>query len=503
MKLSYKFLLVASLLIVLIGCEANRYKKSTSSYYRGNYTVSIEELDTYLEEATNGAFKTNAELIRSKAYQQLALRAYNAENLALATRFALLANSTATDSLLARCYYDFANISFQDNDKKKGFEFYNQILLEIPDSRFVSEIIYTKMADNYQTNPDNYLEAWDYYKKLYPKFEDDYYEIESRKIVKAFSPKFINDALKAESEQGLALLLELIEYPVGNTEEAKKAIAQIYIKIAEKAIKENDFIKADNNYKSAVYYDLSVKDYVKQRLLDTAEQYIKQGEKYVQQRDFENAFILFNRTFDVIPGYKKALQAIQETTILVNNIERARSLFNDAQRLEKTNLRNIFPDVKIKLSVTERNEYEIKRFQKILSLYEEAYQLDPLTQYKQEVFYTENIIKYYKAPDAFAIQIIKDYQGFIVEEAINEAREYLLTNETSSALTDTGWQVLVSSGSYQYEVRYSLVSATNKFYFKWLVNLKTKEINAINSLSEQAMAGKFIITKEEENENID
>ena len=31
----------------------------------------------------------------------------------------------------------------------KGFEFLNQILLEIPDSRFTAEIIYTKMNNQY------------------------------------------------------------------------------------------------------------------------------------------------------------------------------------------------------------------------------------------------------------------------------------------------------------------------------------------------------------------
>ena len=503
MKSYYKILLITSLLIILGGCESNRFRNATSSYYKGNYTISIEEIDTYLKEAENGAFKTNAELIRSKSYQHLALRAYESNNLALATRFSILANSEVTDSLLARCYYDYANLSFAKGDKEKGFEFYNQILLEIPDSRFSSEIIYAKMKDSYEVSPNSYLQAWEYYKQLYPKFKDDYYEIESRKIVADLSSQLITNALSAKSQEGLDILLEFIEYPVGNTNETKAAIAQIYIKIAEKAITENNFIEADNNFKSAVYYDLSVKEYVKQRLLDTAEQYITQGKQYVQKRDFENAFILFNRTFDVIPGYKKALQAIQETTNLVNNIEQAKNLSNEAQGLEKTNLRNIFPNVKVKLSVTERNEYEIRRFKKILSLYKQAYQLDPLEQYQQQVFYTNNIIKYFKEPEVFAIQIIKDYKSFIVNNAIDEAREYLLSNNKSASITDKGWEVLVASGSYQYEVRYVMLGLYKKLYFKWIVNLRTKEINAINSLTEQAMKGKFVITEEEENENID
>lgn len=489
---------------MLIGCESNRYRRSVSSYYSGNYTIAIEEIDTYLKEAENGAYKTNAELIRSKAYQQLALKAYSANNLALATRFAMLSNSVAVDSLLARCYYDYANLSFQKEDKVKGFEFYDQLLLEIPNSRFTTEVIYAKMKDVYTASPDNYPEAWQYYKKLFPDYKDDYYEVEARKFVAQFSARYVSDALAAETQKGLEMLLEFNNYPVAGTQKTKDAIAQIYIRTAEKAIRENNFMEADNSFKSAVYFDPSVKDFVKQRLLDTAEQYIVQGQELVKQRDFEKAFILFNRTFDVIPGYKKALQAIQETTELLHRIEEAKNLYTEAQGLEKVNLRVIYPNLKLRLAVSERNEYEIKRFQRILGLYQQAYKLDPLPLYYQQIFYTGNIIKYYQKPDEFTVEIIKEYKSFIVENALNEARAYLLKNNTSSTLTDTGWEVLVASGAYQYEVRYTMISMPKKLYFRWLVNLKTKEITAINSLSEQAMKGKFVNNEEEiKNEKID
>ncbi len=504
MKLFSKFLLIIILLTILSACESNRYRNSISSYYEGNYTVSIEEIDTYLKEATNGAYKTNAELIRSKSYYQLALKAYDTGNLALATRFAILSNSTITDSLLARCYYDFAKLSFEKNERDRAFEFFNQILLETPQSRFTPEIIYTKMIDSYNSSEENYLEAWEYYKQLYPAYKDNYFEVEAQKIVIEFSPKYISDALTVDYQTGLDKLKDFISYPVGDTNEAKAALAQIYIRMAEENIAENNFIEADNNFKAAVFYDSTVRNFVKQRLLDTAEQYIINGREFVKQRDFDNAFLLFNRTFEVIPGYKKALQAIQETTELLNRIEQAKDLFDEAQRIEKANLRNIFPGVKVKLSVTERNEYEIRRFERILSLYQQAYNLDPLKDYKEQIFFTQNIIKYYKKPDEFAIEIIKEYKSFIVEKAIIEARAYLQNNNTSSIITDTGWEVLVASGSYQYEVRYTMISHNHKLYFRWLVNLKTKEIIALNSLSEQAMKGKFVINAEEEdNENID
>ena len=121
-----------------------------------------------------------------------------------------------------------------------------------------------------------------------------------------------------------------------------------------------------------------------------------------------------------------------------------------------------------------------------------------------EVFYTQNIIRYYKEPEVFAEEIIRNYKSFIVEKAINSAREYLLAENTSSGLIDQGWEVLVASGNYQYEIRYTMISFSEKLYFRWLVNLRTKEINAINSLSEHAMNGKFVINEEEiENEKID
>ena len=503
MKLIFKFMLISVLLLLLVACESNRYRKAVSSYYDGKYTISVEEIDSYLKEAKNGAYITNAELIRSKSYQELALRAYEANNLALTTRFAILANSEATDTLLARCYYDYAQQSFDKRDKSKGLEFYDQILLEIPESRFTAEIIYYKMNDSIKDSPENYQTAWEYYKQLYPEFEGDYYEIEGRKIIADLIPYLISDALAADSEAGLEMLLEFTEYPVGNTKEVKAVIAQIYIRIAEDAIVENDFIKADENYKAAVFYDPEVRDYVRKRLLDTADQYISSGLEYVKKRDFENAFLLFNRTFDVIPGYKKALDVIQETSALLNRIEQARDLYEQGKTLEKTNLRSIFSDVKVKLTVSERNDYEIRRFRKILGLYEQAYELDPLPKYRDQIAYTNNIIRYYKEPDVFAVEIIKGYKSFIMEKAINDAMEYLLRKNTTSAVTDTGWEVLVASGNYNYEVRYSLMSISDKLFFRWLVNLRTKEITPINSLSEQAMNGNFVKDEEEENDKTD
>lgn len=498
MRLFYSTFFI--ILLFLFGCESNRYRKAVSSYYEGNYTISIEEIDTYLKESKNGAFETNAELIRSKSYQELALRAYNAGNLALATRFSILANSSAVDTLLARCYYDFAQESFAKEDMAKGLAFYDQILLETPESKFVPEILYYKMNDLYSRQPEDYLTVWDYYKNLYPKYENDYYEIKAREIVKDFTPDLIEEALVMESEQGLEVLLSFVDYSIGNTREVKQAISQIYIRLAEEAIQEDKYLQADENFKLAVYYNPEVKEYVKQRLLDTADQYLIKGQEYADKRDFDNAFLLFNRTFEVIPGYKKALQKIQQTTILVNKIDQAQTLYNRGQNLEKANLRSIFPDVKTKLTARERNDYEVKRYQRVLKVYEEAYELDPLPLYRDNVLFTKNIIQYYKNPDKFAVEVVKEYKSFIVEKAINQARDYIYENNSTSSVTDSGWEILVASGNYNYEVRYSLISLNDKLYFRWLVNLRSKEITPINTLSEHAMEGKFIIDEEGQNE---
>lgn len=501
MKLLFKLILLF-LLVTQIACESNRYRKAVSSYYAGNYTIAIEEIDSYLKEATNGAFETNAELIRSKSYQELALKAYNANNLPLATRFSILANSNSVDTLLARCYYDFAQESFAKGENNRAEAFLDQIIVEIPQARFIPEIIYHKMNKLYSENSFDYLPLWNYYKELFPTYKNNDFEIKAQKIINELLPQIISDALEMEEDQGLNLLLEFIEYPIGNIEEVNAAIAQIYIRLAEDAIVKNDYITSDEYFKLAVFYNPKVKDFVKQRLLDTADQYIIYAQEYVKKRDFENAFLLFNRTFEIIPGYKKALQAIQETTTLVNKIDQAQELSLKAQTLEKANLRSIFSNMKAKLTVTERNEFEIKRYERILNLYNQAYNLDPLPKYRENIFYTKNIIEYYKNPDKFAVETLKAYKSFIVEKAINEARDYITKNNSSSTVTDTGWEILVASGNYNYEVRYSLISLKDKLYFRWIVNLRTLEITPINSLSEQAMEGKFVISDEEvKNEN--
>lgn len=502
MNLIFKLGLMALLFVSLFGCETYRYRNAISSYYTERYTVAVEEIDTYLKESKNGAYVTSAELIRSKSYHQLAIRAYTGDNLVLATRFAILANSPATDTLLAKCYYDFGLREFEKGNIDKGFQFYDQALLEIPDSRFTPEILYKKIEHAYSRDNTNYLEAWDLYKQLYSSYEGNYYEREAKKIVVVFTPLYITDALAKDSEEGLRLLLELIEYPVGNTKPTKDAIAQIYIRKAEQEITESDFANAESNFKLAVYYDEGQRAYVKRRLMDTAEDYIITGKKLVAKRDFENAFILFNKTFEVIPGYKKALQAIEETTILINNIQEAKDNYDSAKRMEKANLRNLFSDVKAKLTAKERNEYEVKRYELILDLYKRAYRLDSLPNYKKEITYAQNIIKNFKDPEGFAVELIKGHESYIIKQAIDKARDFMVKENVTTTFSDSGWEVLVASGNFQYEVRYSLVSYSHKLYFRWLVNLKTEEITAINTLSRNAMSGEFILQAEEnENEN--
>lgn len=502
MKSIFKISIMAILLVALFGCETYRYRNAVASYYTEKYTVAIEDIDLYLKEANNGSYITNAELIRSKSYHQLALRAYAGDNLALATRFAILANSAETDSLLARCYYDFAKREFDKGELDRGFQFYDQILVEIPYSRFTPEISYSKIEHIYTTDNDNYLEAWDLYKQLYFHYKGNYYEQEAQKIVRTFTSQYIADALDSNSEVGLALLLELIEYPVGDTIAAKKAIAQLYIRRAEENIITSNFVEAEANFKSAVYYDQEQRDYVKGRLMDTAEDYIIEGKKLVAKRDFDNALILFNKTFEVIPGYRKAMQAIEETNIQMNNIQEARDNYNSAKNLEKINLRNLFPNVKAELTAKERNEYEVKRYRQVLAHYRTAYNLDPLPNYKKEIFYAQNIIKNYENPEKFAVEVIKGYKSYIIKEAIDKAREFMIRESVATTFADSGWEVLVASGTFQYEVRYAFDSYTHKLFFRWIVNLKTEEITPLNSISEDAMSGKFIIeTEEDENES--
>ena len=290
---------------------------------------------------------------------------------------------------------------------------------------------------------------------------------------------------------------------VGNTKVARNAIAQIYVRRAEEDITESNFVDAENNFKSAVYYDSELKDFVKGRLMDTAEDYIIEGKKLVAKRDFEDALVLFNKTFDVIPGYRKALQAIEETTNQMKDIQEAKDNYNRAKSLEKINIRNLFSNVKAELTARERNEYEVKRYKQVLAHYRTAYNLDPLPNYRKEVSYAQNIIKNYENPEKFAVEIIKDYKSYIIKEAIDKARDFMIKESATTAFTDSGWEVLVASGTFQYEVRYAFDSYSRKLFFRWIVNLKTEAITPLNSISENAMSGEFVVQEEEDGNESD
>jgi len=483
-------------ILLMMGCETRRFRNGTSPYKNGRYAISVEYLDNYIDISENGAYATRSEILRGKAYHELALKSYEKGNLALTTRFVLLANNTESDTLLAICYYRFAENAVEESNPQKAILYYDKIITEIPTSKFIPELYYKKMVFSQREDVSSYSTEWALYKTLYFEYPENRYELKARDIVSGFRKSYIEDALAGDLDEGLDKLYEIMEYPVGKKLDIYEATASIYVEKAEESITELEYFDADRFFKLALHYDKSLGEYIKKRLIDTAELYIVRGYQYSEERDFDKAFELFNKTFEVIPGYKKAINAIEETTRFIADIEEASGQYKQALRYETSSLRPLFPSMKRKLTRSEKIEYEIKRYEKILKLYRSAYTLDNLEKYSKCMVTTKNIIRSFKEPEKFALEVIKDYKHFIVNRAITEAREIVIANSGTAKVTDTGWEVMVSSGNYKYEVRYSVDNYTDKYLFKWLINLKNREITALNKISEVALEG--ILFKEEE-----
>ncbi len=496
-KLYYKLVIVISLVLLLQACETYRFSNAISSHDRGKYAISAEDIDSYLEEAKNGAFKTKAEIIRGESYYELALKAYNKENLPLATRFSILANNAQADTLLARCYYDFAQLNFLENKESEAFNFYKKILVEIPSSHFIPQIYYERINWSLSQDTLTILNTWDLYKDFYEKYPDDSYEIKSRELIHSIHPAYIQYCNDIDLNDGVDKLLEMYSYPVGKTRPIANAISDLYINKAEKLITTFDYLNADNFFRLAVHYNPQQQDYVEKRLVEIASLYIDKGYEYVEDRDFDSAFKLFNKTFTVIPGYKKALQAIEQTTEFIAKIEEAERLAQKATRYEETSLRTIFPGMKRKISPSEKNKYQVKKYEQILELLQKAYNLDNLATYQQRIVEAKNLIQRYKDPEKFALEIIKAYKSNIVQKPINEAKKLAKTNNEGNDINDDGWEVMLSFGKHNFEARYTITSQNDKYYFKWLVNLRNKEIKGLNKLSIHALEGKLFIEKDD------
>ena len=455
------------MLIVLSGCEINRLRSAEDLYNKNLYAAAIEELDDLILSAENRAIATRAEIVRSNCYSALAEAAVERKNWTLAIRFFKLANSDAANLRLGEIYLNLAMEAEKTGSPVNAKAYLDAILREVPDSPLLPEVLYHRIGYFIEVKSDNEA-AWNDYMRLFDNYPNSPYEILARNYVLRFIPEKLQYA-EILNEQGyyadaLKELFELSKYQVVDMEQVNKQISAVYEKQAEELLSEQDYIEADRLFRIAMQYYPQKKASITNRLESITNLFIQKGNSLLEAGDFEGALAHYRKTFDIIPDYPPAMEAINRLFTIQENIRKAANLYSQAEKLEATGKLN-----------------------EALQTYNAAYALDPKPEYKQRAGLIQNLIEANKNPSAFARKIITEYRGGLLTNRIQKQKQELLKRYKQNEIQDSGWKLMLSTGQYKYEARYDLLTPNETYLYVWQINLRDRSIIPLNKLSEALM----------------
>lgn len=459
--------LLLLLLLVLSACEINRYNSAQDHYNNRRYAAAIQELDDYIRTGNNGALITRSEILRGQCYYELGLMALQRENFDLAIKFLKLSNSLESDQALAKIYKNMADVALQQDKPRLSLDFVNTIIREVPQSEMKAEMLYRRIGFQLDTFIDH-EGAWQDYISLFDGYPNNPHEVAARKLVQRIVPARVEHAKRLYGtgyySDALRILFELGKYPVVDGEANNRLIAEAYIGQAESFLSSENYLEADRIFRIAVQYDPAKKAEVDRRLEQVASLFIRRGNELVSQRDFDNALLHYQRSYDIIPDYSLANQAIARMNTIRENVARSGELQIQAEKAELAG-----------------------KYSEALSLYRQASSLDDKAGLGTKISQMQNLIAAEANPAAFAQRIVNEYRGGILNTRINRQKQELLRAYTASEIRDSGWKVMSSSGQFRYEARYDLVTPTISYYYVWQVNLRDRSITPLNKLSEKLM----------------
>lgn len=460
---------VAGLLLALAllgACSGNRLRQAELLFNSKRYAGAIQELDRAIRLEQNGAVITRAELLRSRAYYELGLLSRERGNWALTIRFLKIANSAEADVVLAEVYRNLGTIAENSGDNKTLTDYLNLILRETPRSALVPEVLAKKinlMINYYKDNET----AWEVYKLLYDSYPDNTQEIGVRNNVRALVPGRIQYAQTLAATNfyadALNILFDLDKYPVTDHAAMQKMISDVFQAQAESMLLVENYLEADKLFRIALQYYPAKKAEIDAKLTSITRLFIEKGDRYLAARDFDNALLHYQKTFEIIPDYPEAVRAIERLNQTRINIARAAELFKEAEKAEPGNKAEA------------------------LRLYQQAWNLEPLPEYRQRITLTQNMIEADRNPVAFAQKIINEYRGGLLNSRLQKQLTEIGKRYKASEIRNNGWKILLSSGTYKYEARYDILTPQETYFYVWQVNLKERGILPLNKISEALM----------------
>jgi len=461
-----RYRLLPTLIVVLLlgACEINRLRSAEDLYDNNRYAAAIQELDDLVDSAKNGAIVTRAEITRSNSYSALAEASAERKNWPLAIRFFKLANSDSANLRLAEIYLNLGAEAFRNGNLDTGKEYLDSIIREVPESPLIPEIRYRRIGYFMDVKQD-IESAWSDYKQLFDDFPNNPYEIQARSYVQRFIPGKMEYAKVLTQQEyyadALNLMFELSRYPVVNSDLLNSQISDVYERQAEELIEDQDYVEADRLFRIAMQYYPAKKANITRRLEAITSLYISKGNSLLEAGDFDGALVHYRKTFDIIPDYQPALDAIDRLFTIKENIRKAAALFADGEKLEAAG-----------------------KHADALKAYSDAIQLDNKNEYRQRAYQVQNLVEAAKNPTGFARRIIDEYRGGLLNTRIRQQKNELAKRNKEGEIRDSGWKILLSTGQFKYEARYDLLTPTETFLYIWQINLRDRSVIPLNKLSE-------------------
>lgn len=467
MKIRKSFFSILLTVLFISSCSINNsYKRANNLYKKDNYVSAINFYDDFLKNNPQGMYSTIAELERSDCYYQLGSLAYEKQNWLLANRLFYLANSEIADELMDNCYFQLADNALQEEDIELAFEHYDYILENFPDSELIPDILINRIYIFSEQNRNEQLLAD--YKMLFTRYPDRDTDESVRDIVDGIILLKINELSGSLDQtnymQTLTEMLILLDFPTKHKALISRNIANIYLYIAEIRLEEKEYSAVVNNLLKAKELDASLEQIVEGKLLNTFQYFIDHGNELAKQLKFTEALDVFDQCLQIFPDFEPTIEARKKVENTQLNYQKAAELESSA------------------------SEQELKKnYEAALELYKSAHSHYQTQDVENKIFIMKNLLRAQKDPQAFAISLIENYKKGKIIASISNLENQLIEVYGKNIVRSSGWKIQYSTGEYQYEVRYDILSSDKNYYFVWLVDLKKGIVSPLNKISEELM----------------
>lgn len=446
---------------------ANYYKTGEKLLSSGNYVSAIEQFDRAINKNLNGARATKAELARSEAYYALAMLAYEQAEWQLASDLFYLANSQAADNKLDNCYFELAKIARENQELSTTLEYYDNIINYLPESELIPEIYYNRIIIHLDANRQ--AEAIEDFSALWENYPQNNFTSKAQPKIDEIIPEQLELILAKRDKQKklsspLDQLFLLVKYTKQHKATINKEIAKTYTMLAEAEISQENYSAAYDFFIKSFQYDANLAEKNRDRINQICDGFVTTGDRLLSNFKFDAAIESYNKCFLIKPQYSLAQDKISSAEKKAVEYSQAKEFFAAALAEEKDD-----------------------NYQAALNLYQKSRNLINDQEVRRKIFEMKNILRAQKEPRVFAQEIVLKYDNGKLANKVYAAEDSLLAVHGESTVEVSGWRVLFTSNQLKYDVRYDIISPSQNFYFVWKVDLRTREILAMNKRSEELM----------------